>query len=148
MPRPSTPLAAAAILLLALTACVGGASTESTNLNETDPALWARTALGDDEWQGAGASMSAGGLAPGSDAGMSLTPENPGWHRIDMACKGPSSMSVKITGADSEISSGIIPCGAAVRTTVELPATLIDIKVDGANVRGMWAVAMAPTEAP
>ncbi len=140
--------AAATILLLSLSACTGGESTESSNLHERDPDAWAQQVFGYDLFQAEGVSGSAGGIAPGSQAGTSFTPENPGWYSVSMACKGPTSISVMITGTGGELGSGITPCGAAVTTTVELPAGVIDVKVDGANSQGMWALAFAPTEAP
>ncbi|MCW2134994.1 hypothetical protein [Arthrobacter sp. VKM Ac-2550] len=148
MTNRSALVASSAILFFSMTACVGGDSAGLSSLDETDPALWARTAFGDDEWQGPGTTVSAGGLAPGSDAGLSFTPENPGWYRVAMSCKGPSSMSVKVSGSGNELGTGFTPCGTTVTTTMKLPAGMIDIRVDGANARGMWAVALAPTDAP
>ena len=33
-------------------------------------------------------------------------------------------------------------------TTMELPASRVMIAVEGAETKGMWALAVAPTEAP
>lgn len=148
MTTRSLPFATTAILLLSMTACVGGDSAESAGQHETDPGTWAQEILGEGLWQGDGVSAGAGGIAPGADAGLTLSPQNPGWNSITMACKGPSSMSVKITGSDGEISSGMTPCGTPVTTTVELPAGRIDITVAAVNAKGMWALAIASTEAP
>jgi hypothetical protein len=141
--------AGAAILLLSLSACTGdGESAQPLNRHERDPDAWLQQVFGDDLFQAEGVSGGSGGIAPGSQAGTSFTPENPGWYSVSMACKGPTSISVKITGTGGELGSVIMPCGAAATTTMELPAGAIDVKVEGANARGMWAVAFAPTEAP
>ncbi|SDR16041.1 hypothetical protein [Arthrobacter crystallopoietes] len=148
MTRRWTLFASAAILLLGLTACVGGESTDSVSFQERDPNAWAQEVFGSDLWQAEGMSGGAGGIAPGSEAGTSFTPEQPGWYSISIACQGPTSISVKITGTGGEIGSGITPCGPAVTTTMDLPVGKIAVKVDGANTKGMWALAVSPTEAP
>lgn len=109
---------------------------------------WASQQFNEERWRSPGASMASGYITPGREVGTQFTPTAAGWHAIGIACQGPGSITVTVSNADGELGSGTVGCGSEVTTTMELPVGQVTITVDRATSRGMWALAVAPTDAP
>jgi hypothetical protein len=148
--RPAL-VALASALLLSATACAPfGVSTEAQETQgQRDPEEWAKQQFSEERWGTPGAYSAAGGLdGHGSEAGLEFTPEKAGWYAVGMACEGASSITVTVAAADGVLGDGSTDCASAVTTTMELPAGKITMTVEGAEAKGMWALAVAPTDAP
>lgn len=143
------PVLGALALILPLAACGPVVSLEAEDSPaQHDPHEWANQQFGEELWGSPGAHRAAGGIGRGNEAGMEFTPSKAGWHSIGMACEGTSSITVTVTAIDNVLGSGSTDCGSAVTTKMELPASQVTISVEGVEARGMWAIAVAPTEAP
>ena len=141
--------ALAAALLLSVTACgpLGMSLEAEGSETHTDLEAWANQQFSEKQWGAPDVNRASGGLGPG--AGMEFTPEKAGWYSIGMACGGgASSMTVTVTAADGDLGTGSTDCSSEVTTTMELPASKVTIAVEGAETKGMWALAVAPTETP
>jgi hypothetical protein len=145
--RPALGAVAAAVLLL--TACSPASTSQETEAAPTqrDPDEWVNQQFSEERWGGPGVHRAAGGIGPGSDGGLDFTPEKAGWYDIGMVCEGANSITVTVAAADGELGTGSTDCGSAVTTTIELPASKVSIAAEGTG-SGMWAVAVAPAEAP
>jgi hypothetical protein len=143
--------ALAAALLLSVTACgPAGVSLEAEdNQVQRDPAEWENQQFNEEKWGLPGVYRAGGGIGgPGSETGLEFTPATAGWYLIGMVCQGASSMTVTATASGDALGTGSTDCGSEVTTTMELPASRVMIAVEGAETKGMWALAVAPTEAP
>jgi hypothetical protein len=138
--------ALAVVLLMPVTACTHGGTGPAPSA--ADPGQWANQQFNEERWGAPGTATASGGITPGSEAGTQFTPSVAGWHAIGIACKGPSSITVTVSNADGELGSGTVGCGTEVTTTMELPVGQVTITVTRATTRGMWALAVAPTDAP
>lgn len=151
---------AAAALLLSLSACAGAGEAPGRRpprpttppstpvVIEREHLDWAEKALGRELWQTPRATRAAGGIAPGKEGTLEFTPAEPGRYRIALVCEGPSTVTLKISSADGPLGVGSTDCGTAVNTIMALPVRKLKATVDGADAEGMWAVAVAPAEAP
>jgi hypothetical protein len=154
--HPAFRACAAAVLLLSLSACTGTgekpeaepSASGTPTARESDPTAWARQAFGEEIWGKPGSFKAAGGIGPGSDGGLKFTPATAGWYRIAMVCEGAGSIDLKVSSADGPLGAGSTGCGMATNTTMELPASMVKVTVDGAGDAGQWAVAVAPAKAP
>ncbi|MEV7647846.1 hypothetical protein [Arthrobacter sp. NPDC089319] len=143
--------ALAAALLLSVTACGPlGVTPETANTQvQRDPDEWVNQQFSGGKWGPPGVYRAGGGIGgPGDETGLEFTPAKPGWYRIGMVCEGASSMTVTATASGEALGTGSTDCGSEVTTTMELPASKVMIAVEGAEAQGMWALAVAPTEAP
>jgi hypothetical protein len=143
--------ALAAILLLSVTGCGPlGMSLEAEDTQEQrDPEEWANQQFGEKQWGMPGVHRGSGGVGgPGSGTGLEFTPEKAGWYGIGMVCEGANSITVTVTATESELGTGSTDCGSAVTTTMELPASKVTITVENAEAKGLWALAVAPGDAP
>ncbi len=143
--------ASAAVLLLSVTACGPlGVSLEAEGTQvQRDPAEWENQQFSEAKWGLPGVHRAGGGIGgPGSETGLEFTPSMAGWYLIGMACEGASSITVTAAASGDVLGTGSADCGSEVTTTMELPASRVMIAVEGAETKGMWALAVAPTEAP
>jgi hypothetical protein len=117
--------------------------------DQRDPAEWENQQFSGEQWGLPGVHRAGGGIGgPGSETGLEFTPAKAGWYLIGMACEGASSITVTVTAGGGALGTGSTDCGSEVTTTMELPASKVMIAVEGAETKGMWALAVAPTEAP
>jgi len=148
--RPALGALAAAVLL-SVTACgpLGVSPVGEDTQNQHNPEEWAYQQFGEEQWGAPGVHRASGGIGgSGSEAGLEFTPEKAGWYGLGMACEGASFITVTVTATDGELGTGSTDCGSTVTTTMELPAGKIKIAVEGAEAKGLWALAVAPAEAP
>ena len=140
--------ALAATLLLSVTACgpLGMSLEAEDTQDQRDPEEWANQQFGEEQWGAPGVHRASGGIGPG--AGLEFTPEKAGWYSIGMVCEGASSMTVTVTAAGGDLGTGSTDCGSEVTTTMELPVSKVTIAVENAEAKGLWALAVAPAEAP
>ncbi|MCW2131925.1 hypothetical protein [Arthrobacter sp. VKM Ac-2550] len=159
--RTVAKMTAGVVVLLALAGCSSddqtpggppGVSTEAEDAKtgdaetQRDPDQWANQQFNEERWGAPGVHRASGGIGPG--AGLEFTPKTAGWYDIGMACEGATSLTVTITAAGDVLGTGSTDCGSQVTTKMELPASKVSVAVEATEVNGMWAMALAPTDAP
>ena len=113
---------------------------------QRNPDQWADQQFSEERWGAPGVVRTAGGIGPG--AGLEFTPKKAGWYDIGMACEGATSLTVTVTAAGDVLATGSTDCGSEVTTKMELPASKVSVAVEATEANGMWAMAVAPTDAP
>jgi hypothetical protein len=147
-PRPALGALAAAVLLL--TACGPATTSQKTEAAPTQNKRdeWVNQQFSEERWGAPGVHRASAGIGPGSDGGLEFTPERAGRYDIGMACEGTSSIAITVASADGNLGSGGTDCGSVMTSTMELPVGKVTIKVEGEEGAGMWALAVAPADAP